>query len=325
MSVLITGGAGYIGSNCAVEIAKHDCDIIIVDNLSKTKVLPKALEKFQFHQFSIGEKEKMNSLFLNNKIEHIIHLAAYIDVAESERQPRMYYENNVLELINLLDVACKYDLKSFVFSSSAAVYGPPINSESIKESHPVNPCNTYGNTKLCGEKIIQDYSKTFDFHYCNLRYFNVAGANLIHNLGQFGFDKTSLIKVACEVATNKRKSLQIFGTDYPTKDGTGVRDYIHISDLANIHYKSLEYINQYKKSTTFNCGYGSGFSVNEVINTIKALSQKEFNIINSTRRPGDAAEVIADTSALQKELNWQAQFNDLKLICKSSLDFEAMN
>ena len=320
MSILITGGAGYIGSHVLrqlLETTKED--IIVVDNLStgnkETITKLKKIRNFEFHNIDLRYENDIEILEDNisySNITAVFHFAGSLLVEESVNKPLEYYENNVTSTINLLKFMENNNIYNFVFSSTAAVYG---NGNG-------NPINPYGHSKKMIEQIIQDYSKANPkFNYTILRYFNVAGASLDSLIGQVSKTSTHLIKIASETATNKRDKMYIFGTDYNTKDGTCIRDYIHILDLADIHIKALEYMIKKEESNIFNAGYGYGYSVKEVIETMKKISY-DFKVEDFSRRPGDPDMLISDISLLKEKLNWIPEYNDLETICKTALEWE---
>lgn len=322
MAILITGGAGYIGSHVLrqlLETTKED--IIVIDNLStgnkETINKLKKIRNFKFYEKDLRYKYDIKILEDNTRYSNItavFHFAGSLLVEESVSKPLEYYENNVISTINLLKFMENNNINNLVFSSTAAVYGNGND----------NPINPYGHSKKMIEQIIQDYSKANSkFNYTILRYFNVAGASLDSLIGQVSKTSTHLIKIASETATNKRDKMYIFGTDYNTKDGTCIRDYIHILDLADIHIKALEYMINSKESNIFNAGYGYGYSVKEVIETIKKISYN-FNVEYSDRRVGDPDTLISDISLLKEKLKWKPKYNNLETICKTALEWEKM-
>lgn len=320
MSILITGGAGYIGSHVLKELLETTMEeIIVIDNLStgSNATLDTLIKIRSFSFFNVdlrneNEIDNFEDCVLYENIESVYHFAGSLLVEESVSNPLEYYENNVVSTINLLKMMDRLSIKNLVFSSTAAVYG-------IDGANPINP---YGHSKKMIEQIIIDYAKTIKlFNYSILRYFNVAGASLDNSIGQVSKTSTHLIKIASEVASNKRSFINIFGTDYNTKDGTCIRDYIHVCDLADIHLRVLEYMNKHKESNIFNVGYGNGFSVLEVIEAMKKLSY-DFETILTSRRVGDPDELVSDITLLKNKLNWTPKYNNLELICKTALDWE---
>jgi len=321
MKILITGGAGYIGSHVVKHLGKRDAyDLTIIDNLStghEKAVLYGTLIKCDLSDFW-----KVRDILTEKKFDAIIHFAASIVVPESVENPLKYFMNNTVNTTNLIQAAIESGIKNFIFSSTAAVYGD-VKNNPVKESDPTAPINPYGMSKLMVENIL-NYASLADPSFCHgiLRYFNVAGADVAGQIGQSFPDATHLIKVAAETVLGKRKSISIFGDDFPTKDGTGIRDYIHVDDLADAHCVLLDYMIDKKKSDIFNCGYNKGFSVKEVIETMKKVSGVDFDVKLEARRPGDPAELIADNKKILDSLNWMPKYNDLELICKTALAWE---
>lgn len=324
MNILITGGAGYIGSHVLKMLQqeqKHN--IVVIDNLCKGNINAiNELKKFgEFKFINANLEDDLDEIFKANKFEAIIHFAAFIEVFESTQDPLKYYLNNTANVAKILTYCKKFGVNKFIFSSTAAVYGEPQTNE-VSEISPTNPINPYGFSKLMSEQIIKDYAASNPkFRYAILRYFNVAGASLDNTIGQNYPNATHLIKVAVQTALNKRESICVFGDDYDTKDGTCVRDYIHVCDLANAHLSALEYIND-NDSEIFNVGYGNGFSVKEVINATKKVSGVDFKVLNSPRRQGDPAVLIANSSKLRQKTNWKPEFDNLELIIKTALEWE---
>ncbi len=336
MNILITGAAGYIGSHVAkqlLETTKHD--ITILDNLStgnmKTLETLKTIRNFKFIKLDLKEFDKVENVLKKNQYDTIIHFAASIVVPESVINPLKYYMNNTVNTINLIRCAVQSGVERFVFSSTAAVYGEPdsIPKNGIDENYETYPINPYGMSKLMSEKVIQDTATANpDFKYVIFRYFNVAGADihyknskLLPRIGQSFPNATHLIKVSSECALGKRERVAIFGDDFPTIDGTGVRDYIHVDDLADAHIKAIEYLKS-NNSDIFNLGYGRGFSVKEVINTMKKVTNIDFKVDIEARRLGDPAALIADNSKVSSKMNWIPKFDKLDLICESAYMWE---
>lgn len=322
MTVLVTGGAGYIGSHMVWALLDAGEEVAVIDRLStgfRWAVAPEA----KFYLGDIADETLHEKVFTENRIDAIIHFAGSIIVPESVSDPLAYYENNTVKSRALMAAAVKYGVPYFVFSSTAAVYGTPELPEPVLESARLNPESPYGSSKLMTEIMLRDTAKAHDFTYTALRYFNVAGADPRGRTGQSTVGATHLIKVAGEAALGKRSHIDVFGTDYPTPDGTCVRDYIHVSDLANAHLKALERMRAGGGSMIANCGYGKGFSVLEVLDTVKKVHGKEFDIRLAGRRPGDAVMIVANPSLARQELNWVPQHEDLEFIVKTALDWEA--
>ncbi|HDR4738202.1 TPA: UDP-glucose 4-epimerase GalE [Bacillus cereus] len=315
MAILITGGAGYIGSHTCVELLNNNYKIIVVDNLSNSSIesLNRVKEitgkQFEFYKENVLNREKMNEIFLENNIEAVIHFAGFKAVGESTTIPLAYYYNNIISAIVLCDVMQKHNVKNFIFSSSATVYGIPKTSP-ITEEFPLSVTNPYGQTKLMIEQIMRDVAKADDeWSIALLRYFNPFGA---HQSGRIGEDPNgipnNLMPYVTQVAVGKLKELNIFGNDYPTKDGTGVRDYIHVVDLAKGHVKALEKVLKTKGVEAYNLGTGKGYSVLEMVKAFEKVSGKKIPYKVIGRRPGDVAICFADVSKAKRELGWEAEY-----------------
>lgn len=320
MKVLVTGGAGYIGSHTVQKLLQAGHAPVIYDNLT-TGFREAVPANLPFVQGDIRDADLLEKTMKAHGIEAVIHFAAKLIVPESVEKPLEYYDNNVLGTLRTLQACAAAGVKKFIFSSTAAVYGNPEKVPVLESAAPA-PMNPYGASKLMSEKIISDFSATGSFNYIVLRYFNVAGSSAKGDNGQRTKNATHLVKVASEVACGKRSQLEVFGTDYPTPDGSGVRDYIHVDDLAEAHVKALEHLQRGGASDIFNVGYGRGFSVREVIKVMRKVSQKEFAVKESLRRPGDAATIVANSDKIQKTLGWKPQYADLELICRSAYEWE---
>ncbi len=319
MQVLVTGGAGYIGSHVVYQLEKQGYDVVVYDNCSVGN-----LANVLSADVLIGDLkdiDKLSSTFARYRFDAVLHFAASTIVPESITYPLDYYQNNVCATLNLLRCCQTYQVNQLVFSSTAAVYGHSPN-EPITESFPTSPINPYGQSKLMCEQIIQDHARSSDLRCTILRYFNVAGANPHIPVGQSVLNATHLIKVVCEAAVGKRPWVKIFGTDFPTRDGTGIRDYIHINDLATAHLIALEYLSSGGTTDILNCGYGKGYSVREVVEAAKRLSGIDFPVIETERRPGDPACSIAASERIRRILGWQPQHDALDVIVSSSLALE---
>lgn len=319
-TILVTGGAGYVGSHTADALIKSGFNVVIVDNLS-TGFSELLHPQARFFQISLSETEKLEDIITREKISGVIHFAAKIIVPESIIHPLDYYENNTHGVLSTLRACQATGVKNFVFSSTAAVYGNS-SAELISEQTSTAPINPYGFSKLFSEQIIRDTELEFGLKSIIFRYFNVAGASESQIYGQRSKTASHLIKIACEAACGKRPSMSITGTDYPTKDGTGVRDYIHVEDLAEAHVLAMKYLLDGGKSDLFNCGYGHGYSVREVINCIKRVTNTNFEVIEAARRSGDTAQLVANSTKLRNQLGWVPRRDNLELICKSAYQYE---
>ncbi|TPV38808.1 UDP-glucose 4-epimerase GalE [Bacillus dicomae] len=331
MAILITGGAGYIGSHTCIELLNNNYKIIVVDNLSNSSIesLNRVKEitgkQFEFYKESVLNREKMNEIFLGNNIEAVIHFAGFKAVGESTEIPLTYYYNNIISTIILCDVMQKHNVKKFIFSSSATVYGIPKTSP-ITEEFPLSVTNPYGQTKLMIEQMMRDVAKADnEWSIALLRYFNPFGA---HKSGRIGEDPhgipNNLMPYVTQVAVGKLKELNIFGNDYPTKDGTGVRDYIHVVDLAKGHVKALEKVLETNGIEAYNLGTGKGYSVLEMVKAFEKVSGKKIPYKVIGRRPGDVAICFADVSKAKKELGWEAEYG-LEEMCADSWRWQVNN
>ncbi|MCI6641541.1 MULTISPECIES: UDP-glucose 4-epimerase GalE [Campylobacter] len=326
MNILVTGGAGYIGSHVVkalLEENKHE--ITIIDNFVKgsEKAIDalRKISEFEFIQTDLENISKIEEVFATHKFDTVIHFAAYIEVFESTQKPLKYYLNNTANAMNLIALCEKYGVGKFIFSSTAATYGEPETSQ-VTEQSLQNPINPYGKSKLMTEWVLKDAALANpNFKYAILRYFNVAGASSDGLLGQNYPNATHLIKVATQTILGKREKMVIFGDDYDTKDGSCIRDYIHIEDLASAHLSVLRYL-QNNDSNIFNVGYGTGFSVKEVVAAAKEVSGVDFKVEIGARREGDPACLIANSDKLRTLTDWKPVKNDLKLIIKSALEWE---
>jgi UDP-glucose 4-epimerase len=322
MTVLVTGGAGYIGSHMVWALLDAGEDVVVIDRLStgfRWAIAPEA----RFYLGDIADTALLDRIFAENQIDAIIHFAGSIIVPESVSDPLAYYENNTVKSRALIASAVKHGVPHFVFSSTAAVYGTPEGTDPVTEDATLHPESPYGSSKLMTETMLRDTAKAHDFTFTALRYFNVAGADPRGRTGQSTVGATHLIKVAGEAALGKRSHIDVFGTDYPTPDGTCIRDYIHVSDLANAHLKALERMRGGGSSLIANCGYGRGFSVIEVLETVKKVHGKDFDIRYAGRRPGDAVLIVANPALAKQELHWVPEHDDLEFIVRTALDWEA--
>lgn len=319
--ILVTGGAGYIGSHTVSELFKASHEVVIFDNLStgfRAALHPKAA----FIEGDIRDTDLLRKTMKEHKVDAIIHFAAKLNVKESTLKPLEYFENNTQGVISVLRAAQDLGVDKLVFSSTAALFGDLTQDRNIREDDPKQPLNPYGDSKMLSEHIIKDTASATSLRYVFLRYFNVAGAALDGNNGQRTADAYHLVHLASQAAVGKRKELAIFGTDYPTADGTCMRDYIHVEDLAKVHVLALQHLLAGGKSEEFNCGYGHGYSVKEVVEAMKKASGVDFKVVTSERRPGDAAFLVADSTKLRTQLQWKPQFDDIALICKTAFEWE---
>jgi UDP-glucose 4-epimerase len=318
-SILVTGGAGYIGSHVVKLLGERGENIIILDDLSTG--FEHSILYGKFIQGNTGDKKLVDRILQQHNIDSVLHFAAHTIVPESVENPLKYYENNTCCTRNLLECCSKAGIENIIFSSTAAVYGE-LETGFASEETPTAPINPYGSSKLMSEQMIRDLSKATELNHVILRYFNVAGSDPDGKIGQSTKNATLLIKVAAEVAVGKREKLFVFGTDYPTPDGTGIRDYIHVSDLAEAHINALDYLRNNGESTTLNCGYGHGFSVKEVINAINEEHGVPICVEEKPRRAGDPPELISVAEKIRQTIGWQPQYDDLNLIVKTSLAWE---
>jgi len=320
MTVLVTGGAGYIGSHMVHALAEAGESVVVIDNLSTgfTAFLPEGVPLFIG---DAGDENLVAGVIAQHDIESIIHFAGSIVVPDSVRDPLGYYRNNTVNARALLEAAVKTGVRDFIFSSTAAVYGNPARVP-VAEDAPLAPMSPYGNSKLMSEIMLRDVAAAHDLKYVILRYFNVAGADPKLRTGQSTVGATHLIKVAVETALGLRPRIEVFGTDYETPDGTCIRDYIHVTDLARAHLAALRHLRRGGESETFNCGYGHGASVLQVIETVKRVSGCDFAVRLAGRRAGDPAAIVADGTRLRAQLGWKPQFDDLDIIVKHALAWE---
>jgi len=317
--ILVTGGAGYIGSHVVRQLGEAGENIIVLDNLSTGFA-----DSVLYGELVVGDtsdQDLVSKLLKEHRIESVIHFAAHTIVPESVSNPLKYYGNNTCASRNLLACCQEAGVKHFIFSSTAAVYGIP-DGDIASESTPKAPINAYGTSKLMTEWMLRDLSFATDLRHVALRYFNVAGSDPQSRIGQSTKNATLLIKVACEVAVGKREKICVFGSDYPTKDGTGIRDYIHVEDLASAHVVALDYLRNNGESQTLNCGYGHGYSVREVLDSVERVSASKLKIVEEPRRAGDPPCLIAAVDRIHEIFDWKPQYDDLDVIVKTSLDWE---
>jgi UDP-glucose 4-epimerase len=320
MSILVTGGAGYIGSHMVHGLVDAGERVIVLDNLS-TGFEWAVAKGAELVIGDTGDQQLVASLIATHAVEAIIHFAASIVVPESVAEPLRYYRNNTVNSRALIECAVENGIKHFVFSSTAAVYGEPERSP-IGEDDRLLPMSPYGWSKLMTEIMLRDAGAAHGLNYVILRYFNVAGADPLARTGQSTKGATHLIKIAVETALGRRPSMQVFGTDYPTSDGTCIRDYIHVSDLVQAHLDALAYLRNGGSSATLNCGYGRGFSVLEVIDAVKQVSGVDFDVTMAERRPGDPAQLVARSDQARRVLGWQPRLDRLPTIVEHALAWE---
>lgn len=315
MAVLVTGGAGYIGSHTVVELLERNENVIIVDTLEKGH--KEAVQGGKLCCGDIGDEEFLDKIFRENEIESVIHFAAYSLVGESVIKPAYYYNNNVVSTLRLLSKIKDYGVRSFVFSSTAAVYGEP-ESIPIKEDDTVKPTNPYGETKLAVERALQWFDEAYGIKYISLRYFNAAGAHVSGKIGEDHNPETHIIPLAMQTALGLRDKLQVFGNDYDTPDGTCIRDYIHVTDLAGAHILALDTLRKSKKSSIYNLGNGRGFSVYEVLAAIEKVIGNRIEKLVVPRRAGDPAVLVASSERIINELGWKPKLDELETIIETA-------
>ena len=320
MSVLVTGGAGYIGGHMALGLLDAGETVIVLDNLS-TGFAWGVPEGAKLIVGDTGDTELVVRLIKEHAIDAIAHFAAKIVVPDSVRDPLGYYLNNVSNARALIEAAVNGGVKTFIFSSTAAVYGE-TGAEPVSEDTALAPISPYGRSKLMVEWMLNDASRAYDFRYVALRYFNVAGSDTSGRIGQATPNATLLVKVACEAAVGKRPGVAIYGTDYPTPDGTGVRDYLHVGDLAAAHVDALNYLRGGGASTTLNVGYGHGYSVREVLAAVERAAGAKLQVREEPRRPGDPPSLVARAERIRSELGWRPRLDDIDTIVWTSLEWE---
>jgi UDP-glucose 4-epimerase len=318
-TILVTGGAGYIGSHVALQLRDRGEDVVILDNLSTG--FREAARGAELVVGDVGDAALVGEVLRRHAIRTVMHFAAHTIVPESVRDPLKYYGNNTCATRSLLASCAAAGVEQFVFSSTAAVYGMP-ESGAADEETPTRPINPYGSSKLMSETMLRDLSAATALRHVILRYFNVAGSDPEGRIGQSTRNATLLIKVACEHAAGKRERLSVFGTDYSTPDGTCIRDYIHVDDLAAAHLKALDYLRDGGASTTLNCGYGHGYSVREVIDSVERVSGRRLTVVDEPRREGDPPMLIARCERLRATLGWAPRHDDLDFIVRTALAWE---
>jgi UDP-glucose 4-epimerase len=318
-SILVTGGAGYIGSHVVRQLGEAGERVVVLDNLIKG--FRQAVTTGELIVGDVGDYPLVSRILKDHHVDTVMHFAAHISVAESMSNPLKYYGNNTCGTRTLLQASAEQGVRNFVFSSSAAVYGVPEGGYA-DESSPTWPINAYGTSKLMSEWMLRDVAAVSPLRYVALRYFNVAGCDPTGTIGHSTINSHLLTKVACEAMVGKRTHMSIFGSDYPTPDGTCVRDYLHIEDLASAHLDALRYLRQGGNSAILNVGYGHGYSVREVLRTLEKVAGKPLNIREEPRRAGDPAYLVARADRIRQELNWRPRFDDLEAIVGSTLSWE---
>jgi UDP-glucose 4-epimerase len=318
-TILVTGGAGYIGSHTVQQLLERGERVVVLDNLCTG--FRQALPGVELVEGDVGDASTVGRILATHAIETVIHFAAHTIVPESVSDPLKYYGNNTCQTRSLLAACLQNRVKHFVFSSTAAVYGIPSGGLAAEDT-PLAPINPYGTSKLMSEWMLRDVAAASPLRFVALRYFNVAGSDPGGRIGQSTRKATLLIKVACEAAVGKRDSISVFGSDYDTPDGTGVRDYIHVSDLARAHLLAVKYLRDGGASQTLNCGYGHGYSVREVLRSVERVSGRALKINELARRAGDPPSLVAQSERIRKTLDWKPELDDLDGIVKSALTWE---
>ena len=320
MTVLVTGGAGYIGSQMVLALVEAGESVVVIDNLSTgfSTYLPEGVPLFIG---DAGDENLVEGVIEQHNVDSIIHFAGSVVVPDSMRDPLGYYRNNTFTTRNLLNAAVKSGIGRFIFSSTAAVYGNP-DQVPVPETAPTRPLSPYGFSKLMSEIMLHDVAEAHGMKYAVLRYFNVAGADPLARVGLAAAGATHLLKIAVEAATGQRAKIDVFGTDYPTPDGSCIRDFIHVSDLADAHRAALSYLRCGGNSATLNCGYGRGYSVLETIEAVRRISGRNFAVQYAARRPGDIVTMVADASRLRTLFDWTPRYDDLDTIATHALAWE---
>ena len=324
MAILITGGAGYIGSHAVKILNDKGYEVVAVDNFANSSIKSLKISKVKFYEGDFGDKNLLDKVFSENKIDGVIHFAAYAVISEGQKEPYKYYKNNVVSTLELLNCMVENGVKYIVFSSSAATYGNPANVP-ILEDDEQKPINTYGETKLAVEKILACFDKAHDIKFIALRYFNVAGAYKTGEIGEDHKPETHLIPIVLQVANGQRNEIEIYGGDYNTKDGTNIRDYIHVEDLIEAHIKSLDYLKNNNKSEYFNLGSSGGYSNLEIVEAARKVTGHQIPARITKRRQGDPDILIASSEKAEKILGWERKYETIESIIESAWKWHKNN
>ncbi len=319
MAVLVVGGAGYIGSHTVRSLRTKGTDVIVFDNLEKGHRA--SISDAVFYRGDLRSKEDVRAVFTQYPIDAVMHFSAYSLVGESMQKPELYYENNIYGSLNLLSVMKENGIRYFIFSSTAAVYGEPLQIP-IDEDHPTVPTNVYGETKLAIEKMLNWFDGIYNIKSVKLRYFNAAGADPAGDIGELHNPETHLIPLVLAAALGKRENIAVFGDDYNTPDGTCIRDYIHVNDLADAHVLALEYLSSGNTSTVFNLGNGNGYSVKEIIDVAGKVTGRKIPVRKADRRPGDPAVLVASSDKIKRVLGWKPKLDDIATIIKTAWNWQ---
>lgn len=314
-NILVVGGAGYIGAHMVRQLGNTGCGVVVLDNLSTGN--RKLLQGEEFIQGNLGDPDLLDRLFAEHAFDAVMHFAAFSQVGESMHQPLAYYRNNLAETVALLDAMLRHEVKRFIFSSTAAVYGEPV-AIPITEDHPCAPTNPYGNTKLAVERMLADCDAAYGFKYMALRYFNAAGADASGEIGELHDPETHLIPIVLRAADGQTDHIRVFGTDYPTTDGTCIRDYVHVNDLAQAHLLALDALLNGGESAVYNLGSSNGYSVREVIARAEGVTGKKIPVVEAPRRSGDPAILVASSDKIKRELGWTPEYDNLGKIIQTA-------
>jgi len=318
MKVLVVGGAGYIGSHMVLTLMEAGHEIIVLDDLSSGH--EEAVLGGEFVAGTLEDSKLLDGMLADRRPDAVMHFASFIQVGESVEQPAKYYRNNLTNTMNLLDAMVRHRVLRFVFSSTAAIFGK--SDDPITEDHPKNPINPYGRSKWMVEQVLQDYDRAYDLKSCCLRYFNAAGADPLARIGEGHDPESHLIPLLLQAASGRRTSISVFGRDYPTPDGTCMRDYIHVLDLCSAHLLALDELERTARSAVYNLGNGEGFSVQEVIDAVRTVTGKPLKIVEAARRPGDRARLVADSTRARERLGWKPRYADLRQIVQHAWQWE---